>query len=416
MLRVRIDCFCMQAVRAQFGNYKRLHGWRSPRFQETSLKLAGAMSGSILAIIVLAAAGDSPAPLPSLGVLGLGSNVVDRFYRVCGADGLKPICGQKGYFASEGEVVGGVTLNHLSWAAALGVPTALAALQGEDEAGRMIRAAMDEHGVSCDALTVSRDASSSVSHVILDESGERTILMAPHATATLAAAQVNELFASAVSRAQLVTTEVSQVPLSGVTAFLELARAHKIASVLDVDVPPSVAAAAAALCATPADVLACAKLPTVLKVTRQSAEELLSLAGFASAPTEASELAAALQRATGVPLVAVTAGGDGGALASSSGACIALMPPEVGTIVDTTGAGDAFLGGLLAAVWSYSKVHGGALPEEESALAGCLHAANCAGAACCEVLGGLPPLGGQGRSRVESLLPSSHPGESPPTV
>ena len=32
------------------------------------------------------AAADSPPP--SLGVLGLGSNVVDRFYRVRGADGL----------------------------------------------------------------------------------------------------------------------------------------------------------------------------------------------------------------------------------------------------------------------------------------------------------------------------------------
>ena len=42
---------------------------------------------------------------PSLGVLGLGSNVVDRFYRVRG-DGLGPVVGEKGYFASEGEVVG----------------------------------------------------------------------------------------------------------------------------------------------------------------------------------------------------------------------------------------------------------------------------------------------------------------------
>ena len=63
------------------------------------------------------------------GVLGLGSNVVDRFYRVRGAEGIQGTVGQKGYFASEGEVVGGVTLNHLSWASSLGVPTALAALQ-----------------------------------------------------------------------------------------------------------------------------------------------------------------------------------------------------------------------------------------------------------------------------------------------
>ena len=357
----------------------------------------------------LVASSSDPPPPPTLGALGLGSNVVDRFYRVRGAGGLAPIVGQKGYFASEGEVVGGVTLNHLSWAAALGVPTALAALQGEDEAGRMIRAAMKAHGVSSDALSVSGEVASSVSHVILDESGERTILMAPHATATLASDEVRTLFSAGVARAALVTTEVSQVPVSGVIKFLELASSNNVPSVLDVDVPPSVAAAAAALCTDPAEVLACAKLPTVLKVTRASAEELLALAGVTSVPGSPAELAAALQKATGVPLVAVTSGSDGGALASLSGAHIQLAAPPLDSIVDTTGAGDAFLGGLLAALWSFgistpSGTEQFTLPDDEEALASCLQVANCAGAACCGVLGGLPPLGVDGRARVVTLL------------
>jgi hypothetical protein len=75
----------------------------------------------------------------SLGVVGLGSNVVDRFYRVRGP-GMDAVAGQKGYFAAEGEVVGGVTLNHLAWARSLGVPAALAARQGDDETGRLMHA------------------------------------------------------------------------------------------------------------------------------------------------------------------------------------------------------------------------------------------------------------------------------------
>ena len=370
------------------------------------------MFALIAAITTAASESSSPPPLlPSLDAcaLGLGSNVVDRFYRVRGAGGLAPIVGQKGYFASEGEVVGGVTLNHLSWAAALGVPTGLAALQGEDEAGRMIREAMKQHGMSSEALTVSSEVASSVSHVILDESGERTILMAPHATATLGSDEVDRLFRAGVERAALVTTEVSQVPVSGVLKYLELARMNGVPSVLDVDVPPSVAAAAAALCTTPADVLACAKLPTVLKVTRTSAEELLALAGEMTLPDSPAELAMALQKATGVPLVAVTSGADGGALASASGAHIQLAAPSLNSIVDTTGAGDAFLGGLLAALWRFgitqrSSTHGFNLPDDTDALAACLQVANCAGAACCEVLGGLPPLGVRGRARVVELL------------
>ena len=54
-------------------------------------------------------------------IVGLGSNVVDVFFRLR----AMPVAGTKGYFhdplrAEEGKVVGGVTLNHLSWAAALG--------------------------------------------------------------------------------------------------------------------------------------------------------------------------------------------------------------------------------------------------------------------------------------------------------
>ena len=35
-----------------------------------------------------------------LGVLGMGSNVVDKFYRLRGAGGMKDVMGAKGYFAA----------------------------------------------------------------------------------------------------------------------------------------------------------------------------------------------------------------------------------------------------------------------------------------------------------------------------
>ena len=64
---------------------------------------------------------------------------MDRFFRVRAI----PKVGEKGFFASptkivEGSVVGGVTLNHLAWAAALGVPCGLLALQGDDAAGALV--------------------------------------------------------------------------------------------------------------------------------------------------------------------------------------------------------------------------------------------------------------------------------------
>src|SRR5690242_10391638 len=92
-------------------------------------------------------AASSGAPL----VLGCGSNVVDKFHLVkvdslfrpdhmlphgCFCAQKMPKAGEKGYFAGDkvetASVVGGVTLNHLSWASVLGVPTGLLALQGDD--------------------------------------------------------------------------------------------------------------------------------------------------------------------------------------------------------------------------------------------------------------------------------------------
>ena len=295
----------------------------------------------------------------------MGSNVVDVFFRLRGR--WTNFLARKAT-SQRTEVVGGVTLNHLTWASSLGVPTALAALQGEDEPGRSIRAAMQLHNVSSGALAVRAGASSSVSHVMLEASGARTILMAPHATAQLSASEVNELFVGALDRVRLVTTEVSQVPLDGVTALLSAATARKIPTVLDVDVPPSIAAGAAQLCESAADVLAVSRLPTVLKTTRTAALELLALDGADAGAAELSldRLAVRVQLLTSAPLVAVTDGEKGGALASAAGAAVALPPPPTGVAadsLDTTGAGEpssAVARGALAARPRRRRGNGGA--------------------------------------------------------
>ena len=54
--------------------------------------------------------------------------------------------------ALEKKVIGGVTLNHLSWAALGGVPTGLMALQGNDELGHFIRSNLRSLGVSTDFI------------------------------------------------------------------------------------------------------------------------------------------------------------------------------------------------------------------------------------------------------------------------
>ena len=53
-------------------------------------------------------------------------------------------------------------------------------------------------------------------------------------------------------------------------------------------------------------------------------------------------------------------------------------------VIDTTGAGDAFLGGIIAGIHCYG------LPDTEDELRVLGEVGNAAGAACCSVLGALP--------------------------
>ena len=63
---------------------------------------------------------------PQKWVVGCGSNVVDIFHRVQSL----PKAGEKGFFLNpmepiSGEIVGGVTLNHLCWAHLLNTNVAI---------------------------------------------------------------------------------------------------------------------------------------------------------------------------------------------------------------------------------------------------------------------------------------------------
>lgn len=163
--------------------------------------------------------------------------MVDQFLRMRAI----PKVGEKGFFSSptkifEASVVGGVTLNHLSWASTLGVPTAGLFLQGKvsslsqrphltriervdthqllfvkDPSGEKLRAEMMRQGVSIEHVQASSDFATSESYVLLQDDGERSIVMATGSTSQIDAANAAKYFSSAVSAASIFTTEISQV-------------------------------------------------------------------------------------------------------------------------------------------------------------------------------------------------------------
>ena len=89
-----------------------------------------------------------------LDAVGIGSMVVDRVHRAPRLLGSeeKGILRDMGGGSPVETHVGGVVLNHLGWAAALGLRTGIFGRQAEDENGRFLRNAMDRFGIARDIV------------------------------------------------------------------------------------------------------------------------------------------------------------------------------------------------------------------------------------------------------------------------
>ena len=322
-----------------------------------------------------------PSEVERLDIAGIGSMVVDRVHRtprILPPDAkaiLRDVAGAGPVRAH----VGGVVLNHLGWAAALGLRTGIFGKQADDEAGRFLRAAMDALGI--EHQLVLDGSATSLAEIFVDDAGARAIYMAPGATAETSAAQVRTQHAAFIRRAARVTTEVSQLPLAAALAALEIARAAGIETVVDLDVPPSEAVPGLGDAATLDALLRAADL---LKPAKAAAREVVPAAG-----SDPLAMARAMRARFGCGAVVVTDGEAGCAIAAQ--AFEGFVPARAVKAVDTTGAGDAFLGGLLVAL------HHGLGWEDAGRLA------NACGAACVEKLGAFPDDPARARARVLEL-------------
>ncbi len=265
--------------------------------------------------------------------------VVDRFYRtprVIHAGEKILLSAHDGSGAVERTEVGGLTLNHLGWARILGLSAGIFGKMGDDRNGQFLRAGMDRLGIR-HHLTLDGSASS-FANVFVDARGDRAIYMARGATGELRPEEIRRRHGAFIRAAHIVTTEISQLPLKTVNAILLFARAHSITTVLDVDIPP---ADAAALLGTRAELERALKLATMLKPAKLAA---VALAGGKVRDT--LRMAERIRARYGSRAVIITDGARGCTIASED--ALIRVPGFARKAVDTTGAGDAFLGGVLA--------------------------------------------------------------------
>ncbi|MEU0716139.1 ribokinase [Streptomyces lavendulocolor] len=220
-------------------------------------------------------------------------------------------------------VPGGKGANQAVAAARAGAEVSMIGAVGSDEFGTRLRAGLTGAGVDTDLLRTV-DGPSGTAHIVVDDEGSNAIVVVPGANGTVTSLAPGDETLIATGTALLLQLEL---PLSAVVAGAEAARRHGVRTILTPapaqPLPPELLAA------------------TDLLVPNE--HEAATLTGHAD-PHAAAE---ALLRQ--VPEVVITLGAAGSLYAARGADPVTVPAPRV-RAVDTTAAGDTFVGALAVAL------------------------------------------------------------------
>jgi len=276
-------------------------------------------------------------------VVGLGSCAVDFFALV-----PKLIGADEKINAHKLEIhAGGVTANNLTQVARLGASAGWIGFIGDDDNGRIIQKEFEADGMDLSGIEVRRGELSSLTWIPVDDQGERCIYMFPNVTAKVTPKDIRSRFASHIQQARHFHTEASQLPLPPVLEAMRVAKESDVKTLFDLDVDPTYFVSAGL--GTEEGLKEALRLTDVLKPCKAAAREL-------TGETDYEKIARRLL-ALGPELVAITMGAEGSLVASADK--MTHVPAFKIKVVDSTGAGDAFMGGLSYALlqgWDHERV------------------------------------------------------------
>ncbi len=221
------------------------------------------------------------------------------------------------------QVPGGKGANQAVAAARLGAPTWFVGRVGNDDPGRLLRAALEGDGVDVTGLGTDDTAPSGIALIVVGSDGENTIVVSPGANSRLDAAHVDDA-RQLVGDAAAVLVQL-EVPITTVEAAVRAATGLVVCN-------PAPAAT------LPTEVL---ERVDVLVPNRS---ELATLAGAPSEPVSSEEVVAMARGLNGPASVVVTLGSDGALVLD--GEQVVEVPAVPVDAVDATAAGDAFCAAL----------------------------------------------------------------------
>jgi ribokinase len=225
---------------------------------------------------------------------------------------------------------GGKGANQAVAAARLGARVTLVARLGVDEFGDRTLAALERESIDTTFVTRDAEAASGVALIVVSESGENAIAVAPGANMRLTAADVDRA-APAIREADMLLLQL-ETPLPTVRHAATLAMKAGVPVILN----PAPAAPLAG------------ELLSRVSVLTPNELEAAALTGASSSGVYAARQAALRLHASGVANVVITLGREGALMEGEAGS--SQVPGCAVTAVDTTAAGDAFNGALAVAL------------------------------------------------------------------
>lgn len=266
---------------------------------------------------------------------------------------------------------GGKGANQAVAAAKLGAPVKMLGRAGADDFGKTLRAQLNSVGVDSQFVFQDTNAATGVALISVDDAGQNSIIVAPGANGRVTRNDIDN--ARGAIRAARVVVAQLEIPLDAVVYAMHVARDARALTILN---------------PAPAQTLP-RELFELLEVIVPNETEASQLTGIAVTDFESARSAASALQQMGARRVIITLG-EKGALWLDENAKAQHIAPFAIQAIDTTAAGDAFVGALAASLaraqdWTTS-----------------LRMASAAGALAATKLGAQPSL--PTRAEVEEFL------------
>jgi ribokinase len=228
---------------------------------------------------------------------------------------------------------GGKGANQAVAAARLGYPVSLVGRVGDDAFGTRLRKSLQAAGVNTRRVTTTRSGSSGVALICADSHYQNSIVVVPGANGKLGPADLDK--AAPVLRAAGIILAQLEIPFETVEHLAVLARRFSVPLMLD----PAPGRALPELLLRKVD---------FLTPNETESGTICGLAAGKVNPSAAPKISRELLR-RGVRHVLIKMGDRGAYVATAQGIGV-MIPPFKVEAVDSTGAGDAFNGGLAVAL------------------------------------------------------------------